>query len=61
MDNGRGFDFSGRLSHDELQASGKGPAVIMERARRIGGTLSIQSTRGEGACVEVTLAADTIL
>jgi signal transduction histidine kinase len=58
MDNGRGFEFAGRRSHDELQASGKGPAVIMERARRIGGAVSIQSTQGEGACVEITIAAD---
>ena len=58
MDNGRGFDFAGRLSHHDLQASGKGPTVIMERARRIGASLSIESTQGGGACVEIILAAD---
>jgi signal transduction histidine kinase len=58
MDNGRGFHFSGYRSHEEMQSAGVGPSVIMERARKIGGTVTVQSARGEGATVEIVLAAD---
>jgi signal transduction histidine kinase len=53
IDNGRGFGFSGRLSHRELQSSGKGPTVIMERARAINGEVSIESYESGGCCLEV--------
>jgi len=53
MDNGRGFGFSGRLSHRELLASGKGPSVIMERAHEINGEVSIESYETGGCCLEV--------
>ena len=52
-DDGRGFDFSGRLSQAELDATHKGPAVIRERVRSIGGQLTIESTPGRGARLEV--------
>jgi signal transduction histidine kinase len=55
IDNGLGFDFSGYRSHEELLASGKGPAVIMERARGIHGKVSVESIAGQGARVEVCL------
>jgi signal transduction histidine kinase len=55
VDNGRGFGFSGRYSHEELQASGKGPAVIMERARKISAKVSIESVQGTGSYLEVSL------
>jgi signal transduction histidine kinase len=55
LDNGRGYGFSGRYSHEELQASGKGPAVIMERAQEIHALVSIESIQGSGSCLEVTL------
>jgi signal transduction histidine kinase len=54
MDNGRGFGFSGRREHSELQASGSGPVVIMERADAISGKVSIESAEGKGAMIEVT-------
>jgi signal transduction histidine kinase len=53
--NGRGYGFSGRFSHEELQASGKGPAVIMERAREIHARISIESVKGSGSYLEVVL------
>ncbi len=53
IDNGRGFGFSGRLSHEELQASGRGPSVIMERARGINARVSIESVEKGGSCLEV--------
>lgn len=53
-DDGRGFDFSGRLSHAELDAARRGPLVIKERVRSIGGELSIESGPGKGARLEIT-------
>jgi len=53
-DDGHGFDFVGRMSLSELDAAHKGPAVIMERVRGIGGDLSIQSLPGRGAHIEIT-------
>jgi signal transduction histidine kinase len=54
MDNGRGFGFTGVRSHEELQASGKGPIILMERAQAIGGKVCVRSTEGDGSLVEVT-------
>ena len=53
-DDGRGFDFSGRLSQAELDAARKGPVIIKERVRSIGGRLAIESTPGRGARLEIT-------
>jgi signal transduction histidine kinase len=53
-DDGRGFDFSGRLSQEELDAARKGPVIIKERVRAIGGELSIESAPGRGARLEIT-------
>ncbi len=55
VDNGRGFDFTGRYSHKELLASGKGPSVIMERARKIRAEVTIESIPGTGSYLEVAL------
>lgn len=54
-DDGRGFPFSGRLSHAELETSGKGPAVIRERVRLLAGELAIESSPGVGARLEVRI------
>jgi signal transduction histidine kinase len=54
-DDGKGFPFSGRLSEDELEISGKGPAVIRERVRLLAGELTIESNPGHGARVEVRI------
>jgi signal transduction histidine kinase len=56
-DDGRGFDFEGRLAGPELAARRIGPAIIQQRARMIGATLAIESTRGAGARLEVTFDA----
>jgi signal transduction histidine kinase len=53
MDDGRGFGFSGLRTHEELQASGSGPVILMERAREIGGKVCVRSTAGDGSYVEV--------
>ena len=52
-DNGRGFPFSGKRSHKELEEMGKGPAVILERVRLIEGELTIESNPGNGARLEI--------
>ena len=52
-DDGCGYDFSGRLSQSELDQAGKGPLVIKERARSIGGEIAIESAPGRGTWLEV--------
>ncbi len=54
-DDGHGFDFSGRKSLPELDACRKGPAIIKERVRLLGGQLEIESSPGEGSRLEITL------
>jgi signal transduction histidine kinase len=54
-DDGKGFSFSGTLSHAELETTGKGPAVIRERVRLLAGELTIESTPGNGARLEVRI------
>jgi signal transduction histidine kinase len=58
-DDGRGFDFAGRLSHEALESSRKGPVVIKERVRTIGGALRIESTPGSGSRLEITIPQRT--
>ena len=55
-DDGRGFGFAGRLSHTDLEIGRKGPVIIKERVRSIGGTLAVESAPGQGARVEIWLA-----
>ncbi len=55
LDNGLGFGFTGHRTHDELLASGAGPAVIMERAQNIRAKVSIESVEGSGTCLEISL------
>jgi two-component system nitrate/nitrite sensor histidine kinase NarX len=52
-DDGRGFDFDGRLTQTELEDSRKGPAVIKERVRLIDGQLTIESSPGRGSRLEI--------
>ena len=52
---GRVFDFTGRLSLAELDSQRKGPGVIKARVRAIGGELTIDSSADEGVRVEVTV------
>ncbi len=58
-DDGRGFDFSGRLSQDELDMARRGPMVIKERVRSIDGELAIVSVPGGGARLEITFPQKT--
>ena len=54
-DDGKGFSFSGRRSDAELETSGKGPGVIRERVRLLAAELTIESTPGHGARLEVRI------
>ena len=54
-DDGRGFEFSGRLSHLELERIRRGPLIIKQRARAIGAELTIESRPGQGARLEIRL------
>jgi two-component system nitrate/nitrite sensor histidine kinase NarX len=54
-DDGRGFNFAGRLTDQELDAQRQGPAVIRERARVLGASLAIESRPGKGSRLELTL------
>jgi signal transduction histidine kinase len=53
-DDGRGFEFSGRLSQVDLEKTRRGPSVIKERVRTLGGDLTIESKPGQGARLEIT-------
>jgi signal transduction histidine kinase len=52
-DDGQGFPFDGTLSHAELDEGRKGPYVIKERVRALGGELTIASSPGGGARLEI--------
>jgi signal transduction histidine kinase len=54
-DDGRGFDFAGRLDQAALEAARKGPRVVQERLRALGGNLEIESNPGQGARIEINL------
>ncbi len=54
-DDGHGFPFSGTLSEADLDAVGKGPAVIRERVRLLAGELTIESNPGQGARLVVRI------
>jgi signal transduction histidine kinase len=52
-DDGRGFEFSGRFTHAELEENRRGPLVIKQRVRAIEGELTIISKAGQGARLEI--------
>jgi signal transduction histidine kinase len=56
-DNGEGFSFAGRFTGDELDRLRLGPISIKERARTVGGILTVESNPGHGArlIVEIPL------
>jgi signal transduction histidine kinase len=52
-DDGRGFEFAGRLSQAELERLRQGPRLLQERVKLIRGELAIESMPGRGARLEV--------
>jgi signal transduction histidine kinase len=55
VDNGRGFQFSGQMSLQELDASRMGPAIVKERVRSLGGDLTLKSQPGNGSELLISL------
>lgn len=55
VDNGRGFDFSGRMTLQQMDAARVGPGIIKERVRSLGGDMTVQSTPGSGSELSISL------
>ncbi|MGB6130397.1 MAG: histidine kinase [Acidobacteriaceae bacterium] len=58
QDDGCGFDFSGRLSLAQLEASQKGPRAIRERVHSANGELTLESHPNQGAVLKIRLASN---
>ncbi|HEX7696590.1 MAG TPA: sensor histidine kinase [Candidatus Acidoferrum sp.] len=54
-DNGEGFSFAGRFTGDELDRLRLGPISIKERARTMGGVLTVESNPGHGARLTIEI------
>lgn len=54
-DDGNGFPFAGRFTLRQLDELRRGPAVIKERVRAVGGDMVIESTPGHGSRLEITI------
>jgi signal transduction histidine kinase len=54
-DDGRGFEFSGRFTHTQLEENRRGPLVIQQRVRALDGDLTIVSKAGHGARLEIKI------
>ncbi len=54
-DDGNGFPFTGRFTMTELDGLRRGPAIIKERVRAVGGDMVIESTPGHGSRLEITI------
>jgi signal transduction histidine kinase len=54
-DDGEGFPFEGRYTLSELDHLRRGPAVIKERVRAVGGDMVIESIPGHGSKLEITI------
>ncbi|MGB8769147.1 MAG: histidine kinase [Candidatus Korobacteraceae bacterium] len=54
-DDGKGFPFAGRYNLTELDDFHRGPTVIKERIRAVGGDMVIESNPGHGSKLEITV------
>jgi signal transduction histidine kinase len=54
-DDGKGFPFAGRFTLAELDDFRRGPTVIKERVRAVGGNMVIESNPGHGSKLEITV------
>jgi len=54
-DDGKGFPFAGRYNQDQMEEAGKGPMIIKERVRLIAGGLTVESNRGQGTRLEISV------
>jgi signal transduction histidine kinase len=60
-DDGKGFLFTGRQTLSELEALRRGPRVIKERVRAMGGDLILESSPGHGCKLEITVPQKGVL
>jgi signal transduction histidine kinase len=54
-DNGRGFQFSGVYSLDELELLGLGPASLKRRARSLNAEMTLESRPGQGVGLKIRI------
>ena len=54
-DDGKGFPFAGRMTLEQMDEMGKGPMIIKDRVRLLGGKLTVESNPGHGTRLEVTM------
>jgi two-component system nitrate/nitrite sensor histidine kinase NarX len=54
-DDGGGFDLAGRHTLDDLDRARRGPVLIKERVRGVGGILVLDSLPGMGTSLEITI------
>jgi signal transduction histidine kinase len=54
-DDGKGFPFTGRFTLTELDDFRRGPTVIKERVRAVGGDMVLESSPGHGSKLEITI------
>jgi signal transduction histidine kinase len=54
-DDGNGFPFTGRFTLNDLDGLRRGPAIIKERVRAVGGDMVIESIPGQGSRLEITV------
>ena len=54
-DDGKGFPFTGRFTLSELDDFRRGPTVIKERVRAVGGDMVLESSPGHGSKLEITI------
>jgi signal transduction histidine kinase len=54
-DDGKGFPFTGRYNHDQMEEAGKGPVIIKERVLLIAGELTVESNPGQGTRLEISV------
>jgi len=54
-DDGGGFGIAGRFSLEELESLSRGPALVMERVRSIGGGMLLESEPASGSRVTILL------
>ena len=54
-DDGKGFPFTGRFTLTELDEFRRGPTVIKERIRSVGGDMVLESSPGHGSKLEITI------
>jgi two-component system nitrate/nitrite sensor histidine kinase NarX len=58
-DDGRGFEFTGRFTLEELDQARRGPVVLKERVRAVGGHLWLTSESGRGSRLEIHVPRGT--